>query len=247
MQLLILQTLLAYSVRGGNGDGGSTSGGDEGDPQEPDEDDCESSDDEPDSWPDLITGPELTDNDDDNVPPPIRIRDNSEDDFVDNLIDAITEPFDSDEDKDRLLSDTSPAFPTRKESDDEDVVSVTVGENGSVDLADMDNDDIVRTGGCGPCIGLLVKTEDNIHVAHLAGPDDTSQSLGNFNILPGDDAVVFGGDNTDGSNEQLHEVLTYLHASGADTSYVNSSGLGMDRDGNLFFRFIGDINNPDKN
>ena len=93
----------------------------------------------------------------------------------------------------------------------------------------------VGTSGSQTCVGVIICGTKDITVTHIRDLDREIATLRKFHIEKDARVYVFGGDETsDGSVEQLQNIVSYLRRRGADIRYSNTTGLFVDRNGNPF-------------
>ena len=74
---------------------------------------------------------------------------------------------------------------------------------------------VAGSGGAGPCIGLIVTTPNGtVYVFHFTANDDPAATLGSIKFPKGSHAGIFGGDNSQPSNETLESLTPYLCSNG---------------------------------
>ena len=67
------------------------------------------------------------------------------------------------------------------------------------------------TGGCGPCVGVIVQLPDgSIVIFHFSPGDNVAGTLTQFAFPPGTTFVIFGGDNSDVSLLTLARAIAWV-------------------------------------
>lgn len=74
---------------------------------------------------------------------------------------------------------------------------------------------VTGSGGAGPCIGMIITTPTGaVYVFHFWPEDNPAATLGSITFPDGSHAGIFGGDNTQPSNEMLENLTPYLYGNG---------------------------------
>jgi RHS repeat-associated protein len=126
-------------------------------------------------------------------------------------------------------------------------IGVRAGSHAVYDKKKMRQGSYVGTAGLTPCIGVIIVSpaaDGLIFVFHFDGTDNPQATMRKVeNMIPkGSTAIVFGGDNSDGSNKTLRLALSFLLPlrgnpliKGKDLKVMQcpTDGLWVDRDSNL--------------
>lgn len=100
----------------------------------------------------------------------------------------------------------------------------------------------IGTGGCGPCIALIIKCPGGAAVFHFTAGDDPRGSLGFTAAGPtiswwdqGCTAIICGGDDSSGSNCLADEVISAATRAGIKVVGVSgNSACGINPDGSWY-------------
>lgn len=121
------------------------------------------------------------------------------------------------------------------------LVKAQQGKNVSVKRNAVGNR-YVGTDGCGPCVGLVIITPDDIHAFHFDALNDPYLTLRFFDpqFPPGSRAVVTqatdGSESTSQARHTLYRTIEYLERNANITldGFVGPSSVWVDNDGNYF-------------
>jgi len=102
------------------------------------------------------------------------------------------------------------------------------------------SDNLIGTGGCNECIGVIIKCPDGVAVYHFTAGDDAGCSLGIHFGGPGINwqqchAIICGGLDTRISNCLADYVIAAVKASGAKLDGISgASACGVNPDGTWY-------------
>jgi len=81
------------------------------------------------------------------------------------------------------------------------------GDHAFVRSADAGKSQYFGTGGAQTCVAAIIKSDRCAGIFHFSVGDEPFNTLGRYNWPKGSSAVVFGGDNSDGSQALFTDVM----------------------------------------